>query len=262
MRLDKLEALIGADHASLKLVTPIMGLDGTERYGALDLTPAQQRAQTMQALAGLLVRQAAEKPVLMVFEDLHWVDPTSQELLDTLLDQITDQPIMILATARPTFEYGFGGHPIVTKFALNRLGKDQIGAIVSKLTDGKALPDEIMEIIARRTDGVPLFVEELTKTILESGALNEAGERYVLDGPLSAIRRIVEHPAVERNRRRATRVERHCRDGAELDHEARQLGNVHANRTGTATVHGDEENPPILELPDRSPRVSREQLRW
>lgn len=187
VRLDKLETLLGDDKDTLRLVAPMLGLDGKARYGALDLTPAQQRARTMKALARLLVRQAAEKPVLMVFEDLHWVDPTSQELLDTLLDQITDQPIMILATARPTFEYGFGGHPIVTKFALNRLGKDQIGAIVSKLTGGKALPDEIMEIIAHRTDGVPLFVEELTKTILESGALKGAGERYVLDGPLSAI---------------------------------------------------------------------------
>jgi len=186
-RLDKLETLLGADQDTLRLVAPLLGLDGGARYGALDLTPAQQRAQTMKALAGLLVRQAVEKPVLMVFEDLHWVDPTSQELLDILLDQITDQPIMILATARPTFEYGFGGHPIVTKFALNRLGKDQIGAIVSKLTDGKALPDELMEIIAQRTDGVPLFVEELTKTILESGGLKEAGESYVLDGPLDAI---------------------------------------------------------------------------
>ena len=187
LRLDKLETLLGDDQDTLRLVAPLLGLDGEARYGALDLTPAQQRAKTMKALTGLLVRQAAEKPVLMVFEDLHWVDPTSQELLDTLLDQITDQPIMILATARPTFEYGFGGHPIVTKFALNRLGKDQIGSIVAKLTDSKALPDEIMAIIAQRTDGVPLFVEELTKTILESGALKEAGERYVLDGPLSAI---------------------------------------------------------------------------
>lgn len=187
VRLDKLEALLGDDQDTLRLIAPLMGLDGEARYGALDLTPAQQRARTMQALAELLVRQAAEKPVLMVFEDLHWIDPTSLELLDILLDAITDQPIMILATARPTFEYGFGGHPIVTKFALNRLGKDQIGSIVAKLTDGKALPDEIMEIIAQRTDGVPLFVEELTKTILESSTLKDDGERYVLNGTLSAI---------------------------------------------------------------------------
>ncbi len=96
---------------TLRLMAPLLGLDGNARYGALDLTPAQQRARTMQALARLLVRQAAEKPVLLVFEDLHWIDPTSLELLDILLDAIADQPIMILATARPTFEYGFGGHP-------------------------------------------------------------------------------------------------------------------------------------------------------
>ena len=187
VRLDKIETLLGADNDALKFAAPMLGLDGEVRYGKLDLTPAQQRARTMQALTGLLVEQAKNKPLLLVYEDLHWIDPTSLELLDLLLDAIADQPIMILATARPTFEYGFGGHPIVTRFALNRLGKDQIGAIVSKLTDGKALPDEIMEIIASRTDGVPLFVEELTKTILESGGLKEDGDHLVLDGPLSTI---------------------------------------------------------------------------
>lgn len=186
-RLDKLEALLGTDPEMLKLVAPLLGLDGTARYGALDLTPAQQRAQTMQALTSLLVKQAEKSPVLLVYEDLHWIDPTSLELLEILLDAIADQPIMILATARPIFEYGFGGHPIVTRFALNRLGKEQIGGIVSKLTAGKTVPDEIMEIIANRTDGVPLFVEELTKTILESGALKEDGDQLVLNGPLSTI---------------------------------------------------------------------------
>ncbi|WP_169054306.1 adenylate/guanylate cyclase domain-containing protein [Nitratireductor sp. XY-223] len=185
-RLDKLEALLGAENDTLKLVAPMMGY-GAERYGELDLTPAQQRAQTMQALTRLLVQQAQNRPVLLVYEDLHWIDPTSLELVDLLLDAIADQQIMILATARPSFDYGFGGHPIVTRFALNRLGKEMIGAITSKLAGGKALPDEIMEVIAQRTDGVPLFVEELTKTILESGALKEDGNRLVLNGPLSTI---------------------------------------------------------------------------
>lgn len=125
-RLDKLEALLGAGNDTLKLVAPMMGF-GTERYGELDVTPAQQRAQTMQALTRLLVQQARKQPVLLVYEDLHWIDPTSLELFDLLLDAIADQQIMILATARPSFDYGFGGHPIVTRFALNRLGKDMIG---------------------------------------------------------------------------------------------------------------------------------------
>ncbi len=187
VRLDKLEALVGKDQDTLKLIASMMGLDGARRYGDLDLTPPQQRAQTMQTLIRLLVQRAQDKPVLLVYEDLHWIDPTSLEFLDLLLDAIADQQIMILATARPTFEYGFGGHPTMTRFALNRLGKDQIGAIVSKMTNGKALPDEIMEIIAHRTDGVPLFVEELTKTILQSGALKDGGDRLVLNGSLSTI---------------------------------------------------------------------------
>jgi ABC-type transport system involved in cytochrome c biogenesis ATPase subunit len=202
-RLDKLEALLGAGPDALRLVAAMMGLDGAARYGASELTPAQQRARTMQTLAGVLVQRAADRPVLLVFEDLHWIDPTSLELLDLLLDAIADQPIMILATARPTFEYGFGGHPIVTRFALNRLGKDQIGAIVAKLTGGKALPEEIMAIIASRTDGVPLFVEELTKTILESGAVREDAGRLILNAGLAFAARGADRRAGRANQGRA-----------------------------------------------------------
>lgn len=187
VRLDKLEGLFGADSDALKFVAPLMGLDEEGRYGKLDLTPAQQRSETMQMLVRLLVEQAKEKPLLLAFEDLHWIDPTSLELLDLLLDAISDRKIMILCTARPTFEYGFGGHSNVTRMALGRLGKDQISAIVFELTHGKVLPNEIMEIIASRTDGVPLFVEELTKTIMESGALKASVESFILDGPLRAI---------------------------------------------------------------------------
>lgn len=186
-RLDKLEALLNADHETLKLIAPMLGLDGTSRYGALEVTPAQQRVQTMQALAKLLALQSKGKPVLLVFEDLHWIDPTSLELLDLLLDMVAEHRIMILATARPSFEYGFGGHPVVMRISLNRLGKDQIGDIVLKLTNGRAIPNDIMAIIVQRTDGVPLFVEELTKTILESGTLTVDGDRLVMNGPLSTF---------------------------------------------------------------------------
>jgi class 3 adenylate cyclase/tetratricopeptide (TPR) repeat protein len=186
-RLDKLEVLLGVENDAMKLIAPMMGLDGAARYGALGLTPAQQRAQTMRVLTELLVQQAEDQPVLLVYEDLHWIDPTSLELLNLSLDAATDQQIMILATARPTFDHGFGGHPIVTRIALNRLATEQITAIVSKLTGGKALPDEIMAIIVQRTDGVPLFVEELTKTVLESGALKADGDLLQLEAPLSDI---------------------------------------------------------------------------
>lgn len=186
-KLNKLEALLGDDHEILQLMSSMLGLDGESRYGKLELTPAQQRAQTMQMFTQLLAEQASRQPVLLIYEDLHWIDPTSLEMLETLLDALVDQKIMILATARPTFVYGFGGHPNVTRFALNRLTREQIETITSKLTSGKSLPDEIVEIISQRTDGVPLFVEELTKTILESGALHEESDQFVLNGPLSTI---------------------------------------------------------------------------
>ncbi len=187
VRLDKLEALIGGDQLTRQLVASMLGIDTSARYDTLDLTPAQLRSRTMVVLANLLTRQASAKPLLLVFEDLHWVDPTSLELLDSVLDTISQYPIMILATARPNFDHGFGGHPIVTRFMLNRLGREQITAIVGKLTGGKQLPSSVVELIAQRTDGVPLFVEELTKTVLESSSFRQSGNQLLLDGPLDTV---------------------------------------------------------------------------
>ncbi|MFK7876186.1 MAG: adenylate/guanylate cyclase domain-containing protein, partial [Paracoccaceae bacterium] len=186
-RLDKLEALIGGEPEVMASVSGMLGIDGAHRYGVLHLTPAQQRTKLMKILVGQMVKQAQHKSILVIWEDLHWIDPTSLELMELLLDAITDQPILVLSTARPTFDYGFGGHPSVTRLTLNRLGRDMISAIAAKLTHGKTLPDEITDIIVTRTDGVPLFVEELTKTILESDALKEVGDQLVLDGPLSEV---------------------------------------------------------------------------
>jgi class 3 adenylate cyclase/tetratricopeptide (TPR) repeat protein len=187
MRLDKLEALDGVDAENAPLLAHLLGIDAGNRYGALALTPAQIRTRTIRCLSTLLIGRAKSTPLLVVFEDLHWVDPTTLELLDFALDAIADEKILILGTARPTFEHGFGGHPLVTRFALNRLGREPIQSIVNKLTAGRVLPDEVLQIISNRTDGVPLFVEELTKTILESGVLKDDGERLVLSGPLDEL---------------------------------------------------------------------------
>ena len=187
IRLDRLESLDGVDADNIGLLAALLGIDASGRYPALELTPAQQRAHTMTALTQMLIDQSREKPLLLVFEDLHWIDPTSLELLDITLDAISDHAVLILGTARPTFEHGFGGHPRATRFALNRLGQEQIQSIVERLTDGRELPAEVLDIIARRTDGVPLFVEELTKTILDSGVLRADGDKLVLDGPLDVL---------------------------------------------------------------------------
>src|SRR4029079_1747073 len=119
-------------------------------------------------------------PVFFVLEDAHWIDPTTLELLDLCLERVAHSRVQMLITARPTFQHGFSGHPIVTKLALNKLGRDQVARIVQRLTGGKNFPGEVLDIIAEKTDGVPLFVEEMTKTVLESGELQETDNSFQL----------------------------------------------------------------------------------
>ncbi len=180
-KLDKLEAVLLNDDAAL--FAALLDIPAEHRYGPLELTPPRQRARTLQAFVDQFIALSATQPVLFVLEDAHWIDASTLELLDLALDQVATAPVLLLITARPTFAHGFGGHPIVGTLALNRLGRDQVSAIVAEITGGKTLPEELMEEIAAKTDGVPLFVEELTKTVLESGELRDLGERYELTGP-------------------------------------------------------------------------------
>jgi class 3 adenylate cyclase/predicted ATPase len=190
-RLDKLEALIGRAVDDVAAAAPhlaaLLGIDGEARYGPIDLPPQQRRQRTLQALLDQLSGLAARQPVLLVLEDAHWVDPTTLELLELMLDRVTTAPVLLLATARPSFTHGFGGHPIVTRLALNRLGREATAAIMTRVTRGKALPPELVAEIAARTDGVPLYVEEMTKAVLESGALRETDDAWLLDGPLDRL---------------------------------------------------------------------------
>jgi predicted ATPase/class 3 adenylate cyclase len=190
-KLDKLEALLGeavADvGAAAPLLAALLGIDGDARYGPIDLPPQQRRQRTLQALLDQLSGLAARQPVLVVVEDVHWVDPTTLELVELMLDRVATAPVLLLATARPSFTHGFGGHPIVTRLALNRLGREATAAIMTRVTGGKALPAELVAEIAARTDGVPLYVEEMTKAVLESGALRETEDAWLLDGPLDRL---------------------------------------------------------------------------
>ena len=111
--------------------------------------------------------------MLLLIEDAHWIDPTSLELIELMLEHIGTAPVLVLVTARPSFVAPFRGHPIVTRLALNRLGREATRAIVARITRGRSLPEEVLAEIAARTDGVPLFIEELTKTIVEFGMLRE-----------------------------------------------------------------------------------------
>ena len=160
---------------------------GGDRYPLPKFTPQRIKERTLGSLLARLKQLAAHKPVLMVFEDLHWIDPTSLELLSLAIDQIKSVRILLLATARPEFTPPWPGHRHTSSISLSRLDSIEGEALVAGMAGTKSLPREVLDQIVSRTDGVPLFIEELTKTILESGLLREADDRYELTGPLPPL---------------------------------------------------------------------------
>jgi class 3 adenylate cyclase/tetratricopeptide (TPR) repeat protein len=188
VKLDKLAALLARAEVELgdapALLARLLGIDSGQRYALPELSPQQLRARTLNALLDQLVGLSRQSPVLLILEDAHWIDPTTLEMVGLALDRIGGERVMLLITARPTFEHAFGGHPIVTRLALNRLGAEETRAIALRITGGKSLPESVLAEIAAKTDGVPLFVEELTKTVIESGYLDEGADAYTLEGSL------------------------------------------------------------------------------
>ena len=147
------------------------------------MSPEQQKQKTLQALLTTLLRIAAQQPVLFVMEDLHWVDPSTLEFLSLLVDQGPTARVLALLTFRPDFSPPWTGRSHLTQVTLPRLPRRQAAEIAGRVAHSKTLPAEVMEQVVARTDGVPLFVEELTKMVLESGLLQEREERYELTGP-------------------------------------------------------------------------------
>jgi class 3 adenylate cyclase/predicted ATPase len=190
-RLDRLEGLLATATRDISeaapLIAALIGLDPASRYPTLDLPPQQRRNRTLAVLLDQLTGLAAGKPVLWVIEDAHWIDPTTLELIELALDRILDARVFVLITGRPTFIASFGSHPVVTRLTLNRLGREATQSIITRITGGKRLPKILLDEITSRTDGVPLFVEEMTKAVIESGMLREDVDAYHLDGPLSAL---------------------------------------------------------------------------
>jgi class 3 adenylate cyclase/predicted ATPase len=159
---------------------------GTD-YAPLTLSPEQQKQLTLHALLTILLRIAAQQPVLFVMEDLHWVDPTTLELLSLLVDQGPTARILALLTFRPDFSPPWTGRSHVTQVTLTRLPRRQAAEMTGRVAGDKALPAEVVAQVVAKTDGVPLFVEELTKMVLESGLLQERAGRYALTGPLPPL---------------------------------------------------------------------------
>ncbi len=171
-RLDKLEKLIGRAEDDVERVAPflaeLLGIDYQARYGELDLAPPARRQRTLEVLIDQLLGLAARDPVLLILEDAHWVDPTTLELIEQSLDRIAARHVMILLTSRPDNQPDLAAHPHVTRLTLNRLSRGGAKSIIKRL-GGEDLDEKIVDSIIARTDGVPLFVEELTKAILETG---------------------------------------------------------------------------------------------
>ena len=186
-KLEKLEVLLGPIPARTEiapLMASLLSIPFENRYPPHNLSPAQQRRRTLTALLDLIEIQAEQKPLLLLFEDVHWADATSLELLDLAIERARQHPILLLITFRPEFDAPWKGLPDVAALQLGRLDRAQSEALVMHVTGGRKLPEEVVAQIVAKTDGVPLFVEELTKNVLESGLLVDDGEAYRLEGPL------------------------------------------------------------------------------
>ena len=189
-KLAKLNALLALSTDNPEHVAVLAGLFALptdNRYGLKDLTPQKRKEKTFEALLAQLDGLAARQPVLLIFEDVHWMDPTSLELLSATVEHMPQLRALLLVTARPHFVAPWPSYPHLTTIALTRLGRRDGAALVLGVTGGKILPKEVMDQILAHTDGVPLFIEELTKMVLEGGLLRERDGRYVLDGPLPPL---------------------------------------------------------------------------
>jgi class 3 adenylate cyclase/DNA-binding SARP family transcriptional activator len=190
-KLDKLEALLKPTTRNapqdLALIADLLSMPTEGRYPALAVSPQQKREMTLTALLGQLNGIAAQNPVLIVFEDAQWIDPTSLDLLDRTVGRVADLPVLLVVTVRPELQPTWVGQPHVTMLHLNRLGRRDSAGIIAGVTKDKSLPDAVVEQVLAHTDGVPLFIEELTSTLIESGLLRETPDRYVLDGPLPPL---------------------------------------------------------------------------
>jgi class 3 adenylate cyclase/predicted ATPase len=190
-KLDKLEALLARASEDVAEAVPLLGallaIPAGDRYPPLALGPQRQKEWTLAALLDQLAGLAAKRPVLAVYEDVHWSDPTTLELLELVVERVQRLPVLVIITFRPEFAPPWRGRAHLTGLTLNRLSRRRGAALVAELTEGKALPPEVLEQIVAKADGVPLFIEELTKAVLESGLVRDAGDRYELAGPLPPL---------------------------------------------------------------------------
>jgi predicted ATPase/class 3 adenylate cyclase len=189
-RLDKLEKMIESTGLPSAEIAPflasLLSLPTGERYPALDLAPTELKERMMAAMLAMTVGSAEQIPLLMIVEDAHWIDPTSLDLTSRMIERMRDLPILMVATFRPEFSAPWSGDN-VTAVPLNRLEREEAATMIDRMTSGKRLPPEVLDQILAKTDGVPLFMEELTKSVLESGLVREESGTYVLASVLTPL---------------------------------------------------------------------------
>jgi class 3 adenylate cyclase/tetratricopeptide (TPR) repeat protein len=192
VQLDRLEAYavdrLGLAKEDMRFIAALLSLPYQERYGAILVSPRLAREETMRILIEFVRAEARGGPTLLLCEDAHWIDPTTRDLLGRIVDVVAEIPTLLVVTARPEFNPSKATHPSVTVMDLAKFTPDQSGSLVANVVGGKALPPGLVREIIARTDGVPLFVEELTKTILESGDLIAERDRYVYAGSSANVR--------------------------------------------------------------------------
>ena len=188
-RLDKLDALLAQTSTSTQdaaLFAEMLSLPNDGRYPVQELSPEQRRQRTLEALMSQLAGLARQNPMLMIFEDAHWVDPTSLEVLGRTVHRIKTLSTLLIVTSRPEFNAPWVGQSHVTSLTLNRLGEREAAAIIARLVGNKELPADVVVEIVERTDGIPLFVEEMTKAVLEAES-EGAARRTVAAVPSPAL---------------------------------------------------------------------------
>ncbi len=184
-KLDKLDAMLAHTSTSIEdrsLFAEMLSLQNDGRYPTLNLTPAQRRQKTLESLIAQIESHARLNPVLMIFEDVHWIDPTSLEALGRMIDGITSHRVLLIVTFRPEFAPIWIGRPNVTALTLNRLAPRDVEAMIARVAGKKLLPPGILQDILERADGIPLFVQEMTKAVLEAESESEGEARQTAAG--------------------------------------------------------------------------------
>jgi class 3 adenylate cyclase len=188
-KLDKLVSLFApsSQDSDIQLVAQLLSIPTGDRYAPLNVSPQRKKEKTFEALLRQLEMLSRQRPVLLLYEDVHWIDPSSRELLDMTVERVASLPVLLIITFRPEFQPSWTGQAHVSTLNLSRLGRREGTALVQRVAGNNPLPDDIMAEIVERTDGVPLFVEELTKAVLEAGPHDEDAARSVSTAPLPAL---------------------------------------------------------------------------